>query len=115
MMSGEKVLPGALADVLVSNDRDFISGKLLNDQVDLTARERRILQCLVHGDSNKVIARILDITEGTVKVHLKTLMRKIAAGNRTQAALWAQSHGIGDDLDTVDANPGTNGTARKDP
>jgi two-component system, NarL family, nitrate/nitrite response regulator NarL len=101
IMSGEKVLPGALADVLVSNYRDFVSSKLSNGHVNLTERERQILQCLVHGDSNKVIARMLDITEGTVKVHLKTLMRKIAAGNRTQAALWARSNGIGDDVDTA--------------
>jgi len=114
-MSGEKVLPGSLAEVLASNYRDFISSKLSNDQANLTERERQILQCLVSGYGNKVIARELDITEGTVKVHLKTLMRKISAGNRTQAALWARSHGIGDDLDTADANPGANGTAWKDP
>jgi DNA-binding CsgD family transcriptional regulator len=59
------------------------------------------------------IARMLDITEGTVKVHLKNLMRKISAGNRTQAALWARNHGIGDDLDTADATRGANGTAGK--
>ena len=52
-----------------------------------------------------MIARRLDITEGTVKVHLKTLMRKISTENRTQAALWAQSHGIGDDIDTAAATP----------
>jgi len=104
IVSGEKVLPGSLADVLASNYRDFVSSKLSND-VNLTERERQILQCLVHGDSNKVIARMLDITEGTVKVHLKTLMRKISTGNRTQAALWARSHGIGDDLDTAGATP----------
>jgi len=100
IMSGEKVLPGSLADVLASN-YDFISSKLSNDQVDLTERERQILQCLVNGDSNKVIARMMDITEGTVKVHLKTVMRKIAARNRTQAALWARDHDIGDDVDTA--------------
>jgi two-component system nitrate/nitrite response regulator NarL len=100
--SGEKVLPGSLADVLVSNYHDFVSSKL-SDDVNLTERERQILQCLVHGESNKVIARMLDITEGTVKVHLKTLMRKISTGNRTQAALWARSHGIGDNLDTAAA------------
>jgi two-component system nitrate/nitrite response regulator NarL len=50
-----------------------------------------------------VIARRLNITEGTVKVHMKTLMKKISAANRTQAALWAQSHDIGDDSDRVEA------------
>ena len=97
IMSGEKVLPGSLADVLVSNYRDFVSSKLSNDQANLTARERQILRCLLDGHSNKHIARVLDITEGTVKVHLKTLMKKISAANRTQAALWARSQGIGEE------------------
>jgi two-component system, NarL family, nitrate/nitrite response regulator NarL len=97
MMSGEKVLPGSLADVLASNYRDFVSSKLSNDQANLTERERQILRCLLDGHSNKHIARVLEITEGTVKVHLKAPMRKIPAANRTQAALWARSQGIGED------------------
>ena len=97
IVSGEKVLPGSLADVLASNYRDFVSSKLSNDQANLTERERQILRCLLDGHSNKHIARVLDITEGTVKVHLKTLMKKISAVNRTQAALWARSQGIGED------------------
>jgi hypothetical protein len=56
------------------------------------------------GYSNKLIARMLDITEGTVKVHLKTLMKKISAVNRTQAALWARSHGIGEDAHPLDTS-----------
>jgi len=99
--SGEKVLPGSLADVLASNYRDFVSSKLSNDQENLTDRERQILRCLLNGYSNKLIARVLDITEGTVKVHLKTLMKKISAVNRTQAALWARSQGIGEDPDPL--------------
>jgi two-component system nitrate/nitrite response regulator NarL len=38
---------------------------------------------------NKAIARKLDLTEATVKVHVKAILRKIGAANRTQAALWA--------------------------
>jgi two-component system nitrate/nitrite response regulator NarL len=99
--SGEKVLPGSLACVLASNYRDLVSSKLSNDQSNLTDRERQILRCLLNGYSNKLIARVLDITEGTVKVHLKTLMKKISAINRTQAALWARSQGIGEDPDPL--------------
>jgi two-component system nitrate/nitrite response regulator NarL len=44
------------------------------------------------GDSNKIIARKFDITEATVKVHVKAILRKIQAKNRTQAAIWASSH-----------------------
>jgi two-component system nitrate/nitrite response regulator NarL len=101
IMSGEKILPGSLVNVLISNDRDLVDIKLANDPTNLTDRERQILRCLLDGHSNKHIARALDITEGTVKVHLKALMRKISAVNRTQAALWARSQGIGEDPDPL--------------
>jgi two-component system, NarL family, nitrate/nitrite response regulator NarL len=52
-------------------------------------RERQILRQLARGDSNKEIARVFSITESTVKVHLKALLRKIGVRNRTQAAIWA--------------------------
>ena len=55
----------------------------------LSAREVSTLQCLVHGYSNKVIARQFAITEATVKVHVKAILRKIRVLNRTQAAIWA--------------------------
>src|SRR5260370_41098259 len=55
----------------------------------LSAQERRILQYLVEGNSNKVIARKIDIAEATVKVHLKAILRKTKVHNRTQAAIWA--------------------------
>jgi two-component system, NarL family, nitrate/nitrite response regulator NarL len=54
-----------------------------------SGREAEILNSLVHGASNKVIGRQLKITEATVKVHVKALLRKIRAKNRTQAAIWA--------------------------
>lgn len=58
----------------------------------LSHREAAILQCLTQGDSNKVIARRLDIAEATVKVHIKSILRKVQAANRTQAAMWACQH-----------------------
>src|SRR5690606_27993835 len=60
----------------------------------LSEREMEILRCLVNGDANKVIANRLDITEATVKVHMKSLLRKIKAANRTQAAIWALNQGV---------------------
>jgi two-component system, NarL family, nitrate/nitrite response regulator NarL len=58
-------------------------------------REAEILERLMRGHSNKTIARELGITETTVKVHLKSLLRKINASNRTQAAIWALNNGYG--------------------
>ncbi len=57
--------------------------------MSLSDRERQILKCLIRGHSNKVIARELNIAEATVKVHVKGLLRKLRATNRTQAAIWA--------------------------
>jgi two-component system, NarL family, nitrate/nitrite response regulator NarL len=58
----------------------------------LSDREIRILRCLMRGEANKVIARQFDISEATVKVHIKAILRKIRAQNRTQAAVWARDH-----------------------
>ena len=66
----------------------------------LSPREQEILQALVTGASNKMIAIKLGIMEATVKVHLKTLLRKIDVNNRTQAAIWAMNNGF-----TADSAP----------
>jgi two-component system nitrate/nitrite response regulator NarL len=58
----------------------------------LSDRETGILRCLMQGESNKIIARRFDITEATVKVHIKAILRKICVRNRTQAAVWAHNH-----------------------
>ncbi|MGH1578562.1 LuxR C-terminal-related transcriptional regulator [Planktotalea sp.] len=60
----------------------------------LTARELQVLKGLTEGKSNKEIARDLDITEPTVKLHMKTLYRKLGTANRTQAALTAREAGL---------------------
>ena len=59
----------------------------------LSGRESEILGKLLLGHSNKMIARELVISEATVKVHLKALLRKLNARNRTQAAIWAMENG----------------------
>jgi DNA-binding NarL/FixJ family response regulator len=56
-------------------------------EAELTAREIEVLACLAKGDSNKMIARELRLREGTVKVHVRHLMAKLKAANRTQLAL----------------------------
>ena len=59
--------------------------------VHLSPREISILRCLVRGVSNKLIAREIKISEATVKVHVKAILRKIGCANRTQAAVWAMT------------------------
>lgn len=63
--------------------------------VPLSIREIDILRCLARGGSNKVIAERLNIAEATVKVHIRSILRKTGAANRTQAALWAAGKGLG--------------------
>ena len=60
----------------------------------LSRRELQVLEGLSQGKSNKEIARDLDLQEPTIKLHVKTLYRKIGAGNRTQAALIAKQEGL---------------------
>jgi DNA-binding NarL/FixJ family response regulator len=62
--------------------------------VRLTPRETDVLVGILHGKSNKEIARDLDIQEVTVKLHLKTLSRKLGAKNRTHAAMIARDMGL---------------------
>ena len=65
----------------------------LGNSPKLSEREAQILDGLVKGHANKVIARTCDITEATVKSHMKSILRKIQVANRTQAAVWALEHG----------------------
>lgn len=56
---------------------------------DLTKREREILCLLAEGQSNKVIARNLGISDGTVKLHVKAILRKLEVHSRVEAAVIA--------------------------
>jgi two-component system nitrate/nitrite response regulator NarL len=90
---GEKVFPTSLAALLVSGLTDNVV-TMPGGGRGLSERETQILRFLIHGESNKMIANRLGITEATVKVHLKTVLRKIGALNRTQAAIWALNNGL---------------------
>lgn len=70
------------------------SGPAVLDGAQLTQRELEVLKLLCRGLANKEIARILDVQEPTVKLHVKTLFRKIGAKNRTNAAMIAKEAGI---------------------
>ncbi|WP_158045461.1 LuxR C-terminal-related transcriptional regulator [Skermanella pratensis] len=98
VMLGEAVFPRSIADLLISNALEEVSlppsAAMPPLGNELSKREIEILRCLLGGQSNKAIARNLNITESTVKMHFKNVMRKIRAQNRTQAAVWAIQHGI---------------------
>ncbi|SDF83528.1 two component transcriptional regulator, LuxR family [Limimonas halophila] len=99
---GERVFPPELLTMVMDNQHPFSAA--INDRSGysrLSEREREILACLVNGHSNKAIANNLRVTEATVKVHLKSILRKINVQNRTQAAIWALHNGINQPPATV--------------
>ncbi|HSV35228.1 MAG TPA: LuxR C-terminal-related transcriptional regulator, partial [Ramlibacter sp.] len=59
----------------------------------LSTREREILALIARGDSNKLIARELDIAETTVKIHVQHILRKLGLTSRVQAAVYAAGRG----------------------
>ncbi len=61
----------------------------------LSVREREVLVLIARGDSNKLIARELDIAETTVKVHVQHIFRKLQLPSRVQVAVYAAAHGLG--------------------
>ena len=69
----------------------------LRNHSGLSEREAQILDSLVKGHSNKLIGRSYHICEATVKVHMKSILRKIRVSNRTQAAIWAMENGYAAD------------------
>jgi two-component system nitrate/nitrite response regulator NarL len=89
VMAGERVFPSELAALLADwNWRARLQFDAAGG-TGLSERETEIVRCLADGMPNKVIASALTITESTVKVHLKSILRKLGVSNRTQAAIWA--------------------------
>ena len=93
VMAGERVLPGALGEFIARQGVYPLFREEMPDN-GLSARESDILKRMAQGQSNKVIANALNISESTVKGSVKTILRKIAARNRTQAAVWAMNEGL---------------------
>jgi DNA-binding NarL/FixJ family response regulator len=73
----------------------------------MTDRQRAVLLCLCQGDPNKVIGRKLGMTETTVKVHVREIMRKLGVVNRTQVAIAVGRNGLVGNSDVLLAAPDT--------
>ncbi|UCG97748.1 MAG: two-component system response regulator NarL [Burkholderiales bacterium] len=90
-LAGETVIGPALAARLAGalrQEAQDSAGGAKRDLGLLTDREQQVLRCLADGQSNKRIARSLSITEGTVKVHVKNLLKKLSFRSRVEAAVW---------------------------
>lgn len=109
---GEKVFPSQLANDLTHCVPATPSGDWRSSATaaGLSAREVEILESIMAGMANKVIARRFDICEATVKVHVKAILRKLGVENRTQAATWAVKHSVGGSMPpaTIDLNAAPN-------
>ncbi|VAW72596.1 Nitrate/nitrite response regulator protein [hydrothermal vent metagenome] len=95
IVSGKTVVAPDLAPVLakvVQGDGTLPNEKSLFDE--LTPRETEILSLLAEGQSNKVIARNLGISDGTVKLHVKAILRKLGVHSRVEAAVMAVEQGL---------------------
>lgn len=96
ILAGKTVVAPQLSHVLAR----VVQGETLEDEkednpfVDLTPREFEILGLLAEGQSNKVIARNLGIADGTVKLHVKAILRKLQVSSRIMAAVMAVEHGL---------------------
>ncbi|MEW8245607.1 MAG: two-component system response regulator NarL, partial [Candidatus Thiodiazotropha endolucinida] len=93
-VEGSLVISDHLTQLLAKALREDDKLKVKNPITSLTAREKEILQCIAQGQSNKQIANVLNISEGTVKVHVKHLLKKLNLHSRTEAAVWALKEGI---------------------
>ena len=102
VMMGETIFPPAFTSYVLDSEnlgrggaREDRTIRVATEDapVQLSPREKSILHCLIEGDSNKSIARKIDIAEATVKVHVKAILRKIRVQNRTQAAIWGMNNG----------------------
>lgn len=92
-VGGTLVISDHLTQLLAKALREDDKLKGQDPASSLTAREQEILQCLAQGQSNKQIANVLSISEGTVKVHVKHLLKKLKLHSRTEAAVWALNKG----------------------
>jgi two-component system nitrate/nitrite response regulator NarL len=107
VVMGETIFPPAFLSFVLGPDGEQLAETMPLDEKNeailfttedtltpqLSPREKSILHCLIEGNSNKCIARKIDIAEATVKVHVKAILRKIRVQNRTQAAIWGMNNG----------------------
>lgn len=93
----DRIVEAQRGRIVISESLNGLLARSLRDEAQaterslapLTEREKDILGCLANGLSNKLIARDLNIAEGTVKVHIKNLLKKLKFRSRLEAAVWA--------------------------
>lgn len=92
---GESVISPQMTSKLVQGVRHPTRGTPPPAEKEkLSPREREIMAFLARGESNKEIARALELAESTVKIHVQGILRKLGLSSRVQAAVYAVEHGL---------------------
>lgn len=92
--AGEAVIAEAMTAKLVAQFRSGGAAPAAPEREKLTPREREAMICLARGQSNKEIARQLDVAESTVKIHVQNILKKLHLSSRVQIAVYAVEHGL---------------------
>lgn len=98
LLLDRRIYLGSLISVETSSGKSEGEGRTpireLSKAPSLSPSELKVLKCLAGGSSNKAIALQHCLAEATVKIHVKNILRKLSAQNRTQAAIWARENGV---------------------
>jgi len=92
--AGEPVIADAMTAKLVMQFRSGMNTPQLTDKEKMTPRERETMICVARGESNKEIARNLNVAESTVKIHVQHILKKLNLSSRVQIAVYAVEHGM---------------------
>jgi two-component system nitrate/nitrite response regulator NarL len=92
--AGEPVIAESMTAKLVMQFRAGNNLSSTPERDKLTPRERETMVCLARGESNKEIARKLDVAESTVKIHVQNILKKLSLTSRVQIAVYAVEHGM---------------------
>ncbi|MDE2427225.1 MAG: response regulator transcription factor [Burkholderiales bacterium] len=92
--AGEPVIAESMTAKLVMQFRSGNHVATTPEREKLTPRERETMVCLARGESNKEIARHLDVAESTVKIHVQNILKKLNLTSRVQIAVYAVEHGL---------------------
>jgi two-component system nitrate/nitrite response regulator NarL len=92
--AGEAVISEAMIGKLVMQFRSGSHENSSPEKERLTPRERETMVCLARGESNKEIARNLNVAESTVKIHVQNILKKLSLTSRVQIAVYAVEHGM---------------------
>lgn len=92
--AGESVIAESMTAKLIMQFRNGMNTSPPAEKEKLTPRERETMVCVARGESNKEIARNLNVAESTVKIHVQNILKKLSLSSRVQIAVYAVERGL---------------------